>query len=278
MHQNLEKIFSLKEKVVIITGGCGMLGLKHAEAIIEADGIPVLLDINQTVVDKGLHYLHELFPSVPMDGFVVDITKEQDIILVKNKILNIYNRIDALINNAANNPKMETGGLTNETRFENLSNKIWQDDIAVGLTGAFYCSRIFGSIMAKNCGGVILNISSDLGLIAPDQRIYRKESLTEEQQPVKPVTYSVIKHGLIGLTKYIATYWAKNNVRCNALCPGGVFNGQEENFVTKLTNLIPMSRMADKDEYKAAIVFLCSNASSYMTGSILTIEGGRCCW
>jgi NAD(P)-dependent dehydrogenase (short-subunit alcohol dehydrogenase family) len=278
MHQNLEKTFSLKEKVVIITGGCGMLGLKHAEAIIEADGIPVLLDINQTAIDKGLHYLHELFPSVTMDGFVVDITKEQDIIIVKNKILNIYNRIDALINNAANNPKMETGGLTNETRFENLSDKIWQDDIAVGLTGAFYCSRIFGSTMAKNCGGVILNISSDLGLIAPDQRIYRKESLTEEQQPVKPVTYSVIKHGLIGLTKYIATYWAKNNVRCNALCPGGVFNGQEENFVTKLTNLIPLSRMADKDEYKAAIVFLCSNASSYMTGSILTIEGGRSCW
>jgi len=125
---------------------------------------------------------------------------------------------------------------------------------------------------------VILNISSDLGVIAPDQRIYRKEGLKEKEQAVKPVTYSVVKHGLIGLTKYLATYWAKQGVRVNAICPGGVFNQQDEEFVKNLVNLIPMGRMADQDEYKAVILFLISDASSYMTGSTVVIDGGRTCW
>ena len=132
--------------------------------------------------------------------------------------------------------------------------------------------------MAKQKKGVILNISSDLGIIAPDQRIYRREGLTDEQQTVKPVTYSVIKHGLIGLTRYLATYYAEKGIRVNALCPAGVFNGQDKEFVKKLTNLIPMNRMADTDEYKSTILYLISEASSYMTGSILTVDGGRTCW
>jgi len=278
MHKNLENIFSLKGKVTIITGGCGLLGLKHAEAVIEADGIPILFDINQSLIDKGLNYLNELYPKAIIDGYVVDITQEQSIVDAKDNILSRFQKIHALINNAANNPKMEGGGLSDWTRLENLPEKIWNDDISVGLTGAFFCSRIFGTSMAANGGGVIINIASDLGIIAPDQRIYKKEGLIPEHQPVKPVTYSIVKHGLIGLTKYIATYWAEKNVRCNALCPGGVYNNQPEDFLKKLTNLIPMGRMANADEYKAAIVFLCSDASSYMNGSCLTIEGGRTCW
>ena len=129
-------------------------------------------------------------------------------------------------------------------------------------------------IFIGNCL-IILNISSDLGLIAPDQRIYKKEGLPENEQPVKPVTYSVIKHGLIGFTKYLATYWADKGVRCNALCPGGIYNNQPDEFVNKITRLIPMGRMADSDEYKAAIVFLVSKASSYMNGSVVTMDGGR---
>ena len=132
--------------------------------------------------------------------------------------------------------------------------------------------------MAKQGRGVILNISSDLGIIAPDQRIYRKEGLKEEEQTIKPVTYSVIKHGLIGLTKYLATYYAKKGVRCNALCPAGVFNGQDDEFLKKLTNLVPMGRMADKEEYKSTILYMLSDASSYMTGSTVVVDGGRTCW
>ena len=133
-------------------------------------------------------------------------------------------------------------------------------------------------MMAANGGGVILNISSDLGLIAPDQRIYRDERLPEDEQNVKPVTYSIIKYGLLGLTKYLATYWAEKGVRANAICPGGVYNNQPDAFVQKLTNLIPLGRMAEIDEYKAAVLFLISDASSYMTGSIIAMEGGRTAW
>lgn len=132
--------------------------------------------------------------------------------------------------------------------------------------------------MARRGGGVILNISSDLGIIAPDQRIYLKEGLPEDKQNVKPVSYPVIKSALIGLTRYAATYWAKKNIRINAICPGGVQTDQPKDFLEKLTYRIPMGRMAQKEEYKGAIIFLVSDASSYMTGAILSIDGGRTCW
>jgi NAD(P)-dependent dehydrogenase (short-subunit alcohol dehydrogenase family) len=132
--------------------------------------------------------------------------------------------------------------------------------------------------MAKRKTGVIVNVASDLAVIAPDQRLYRVESLREDEQPVKPVTYSVVKSGLLGLTRYLATYWSKENIRVNAISPGGVLNGQPEVFLSRLKELIPMERMANRDEYQGAILFLCSDASSYMTGANLVIDGGRTCW
>ena len=159
-----------------------------------------------------------------------------------------------------------------------MSQDYWDGDVAVGLTGAFLCAQVFGYHLATHGGGVILNVASDLAVIAPDQRIYRQHGLPPEGQAVKPVTYSVVKAGLVGLTKYLATYWAEQSVRVNAVSPGGVFNGQGEDFVEKLTNLIPMGRMASKDEYKATIVYLLSDASSYVTGINLVADGGRTCW
>ena len=132
--------------------------------------------------------------------------------------------------------------------------------------------------MAELKQGVILNIGSDLSIIAPDQRIYQLDNTRSDLQPVKPVTYSVIKHGLIGLTKYLATYWRLEGVRVNALSPGGVHENQSPDFISKLTNLIPMGRLAEKHEYKSAVQFLCSEASSYMTGQNLIIDGGRSIW
>jgi NAD(P)-dependent dehydrogenase (short-subunit alcohol dehydrogenase family) len=131
--------------------------------------------------------------------------------------------------------------------------------------------------MARRNTGVIVNVASDLAVIAPDQRLYRVEGMDEDKQPVKPVTYSVVKTALLGLTRYLATYWSSANVRVNAISPGGVFNGQPEVFLSRLQPLIPMGRMANRDEYQGAILFLCSDASSYMTGTNLVVDGGRSC-
>jgi len=200
------------------------------------------------------------------------------IVNVKDDIIKTHGKIDILINNAAIDPKVKTDDSHETSRLEKFSLEQWNLELSVGLTGAYLCSKIFGSEMAQNGGGVIVNISSDLGLISPDQRLYRKDGLKENQQPVKPITYSVIKHGIIGLTKYLATYWADKGVRVNAISPGGVYTDQPDEFVNKISELIPLGRMAYEDEYKAAIVFLCSDASSYMTGSNLVIDGGRTCW
>ena len=127
-------------------------------------------------------------------------------------------------------------------------------------------------------GVVILNIDSDLSVFAPDQRLYRKDGLLNGEQPVKPVTYSVIKTGLIGLTRYLATYWAEYGVRANALSPGGVYCNQNDEFVKRLSSLIPLGRMAHPDEYRSAIQFLCSDASAYLNGQNIVMDGGRSVW
>jgi NAD(P)-dependent dehydrogenase (short-subunit alcohol dehydrogenase family) len=269
--------FKLNKKVAIITGGAGLLGVKHAEAIAEAGGIPVLWDINfQAVQDRSREIAKKY--NVSCLGMSIDITSPENVKNGVNEVLKTLRRVDILINNAANDPKVSADESPAWSRLENLSLDIWQKDIDVGLTGAFLCSRELGTHMAKNGDGVILNIASDLGVIAPDQRIYRKNSLCDNEQPVKPVTYSVIKHGIIGLTKYLSTYWADKGVRVNALSPGGIYTNQPEEFLDNLTKLIPMGRMANQDEYKAAVLFLVSDASAYMTGANLIIDGGRTCW
>lgn len=276
---NTVEKFLLEGKVVIITGGAGLLGKKHAEAVLDAKGIPVLIDISEAALADAGQQLCSMYPGRVVETFTADITNRNDMQDICLSLIERYSHIDALINNAANNPKVE-GNAQNmkNIQFENFPIEMWADDVAVGLTGAFVCAQVFGAQMAKQGKGVILNISSDLGIIAPDQRIYRKEGRADEEQTVKPVTYSVIKHGLLGLTKYLATYWAEKGVRANALCPAGVYNGQNEEFLGKLTNLIPMGRMAEQDEYKGTVLYLLSDASAYMTGATLIVDGGRTCW
>ncbi len=270
-----EDIFSLGARIAVITGGAGLLGKKHAEAILEYGGTAILLDIND---EQGLRISQELSKRFPDKCFYYncDITNEKKLEEIKEKILNNFGKIDILINNAAIDPKVNNeNSKASFSRLEFFNIEQWNLELKVGLTGAFLCTKVFGYFMAQNGGGIIINISSDLGIIAPDQRLYQLEGINEENQPVKPVTYSVIKHGLIGLTKYTATYWVDKGVRANVLCPAGVYNNQPDEFVQKISNLIPMGRMANIDEYKGAIVFLASDASSYMNGATLVIDGGR---
>lgn len=277
--QDLLKKFSLENKVCIITGGAGLMGDSHARAVLESRGVPVLLDISEEKLEEEKKRLNKEYEDQPIEFFKTDITKRTDLVTVCDNVVDKYGHIDILINNAANNPKMESKAVNmGAIRFDNLPLEIWQDDMAVGLTGAFLCAQVFGKQMELQRKGVILNISSDLGIIAPDQRIYRKNGISEAKQPVKPVTYSVIKHGLIGLTKYLATYWADKGIRCNAICPAGIENGQDEDFIKKLTNLVPMGRMAAKDEYQATVLYMISDASAYMTGTTVIVDGGRTCW
>lgn len=275
--KKLDSLFDLTGRIAIITGGTGLLGQQHAEAIAIAGGIPVLADIRDGGLDPQSASFRERFG--PEACFIqTDITNPESVRALLNEVLQRYGRVDILINNAANNPKMEKTSEVEFSRLENFPLRQWEEDLAVGLTGAFLCAQIIGTEMARRGGGVIVNVASDLGVIAPDQRIYRKPGLPPEQQPVKPVTYSVVKTGLIGLTRYLATYWAEAGIRVNAISPGGVYNNQPDDFVARLTNLIPMGRMARVDEYQAAIIFLCSDASSYMTGQNLIVDGGRTCW
>lgn len=269
--------FNLEGRIAIITGGAGLLGTKHAEILAQAGATPVLIDLAIANPAVRAESISQEF-GVPALGVIADITDLKQLEGVRDVVLERFGRIDILINNAANNPKMEARGDKNFSRLEEFPLEVWEADLKVGLMGAFLCSRVFGAEMAKQRKGVILNIASDLAVIGPDQRLYREDDLPESQQPVKPVTYSVVKSGLVGLTRYLATYWAEAGVRANAISLGGIFNNQPDTFVQRLNKLIPLGRMADKDEYKGVVLFLCSDASSYITGTNLIADGGRSCW
>ena len=277
MNHLKKNYFDLTGRVAVITGGTGLLGQQHAEAIANAGGIPVLADIRVDNVEPQSRAWKERFGD-SATASKVDITQPESVKVLLAEVLSRYGRVDILINNAANNPKMEKTPEVEFSRLENFPLDQWEADLAVGLTGAFLCAQIIGSEMAKCKHGVIVNVASDLAVIAPDQRLYREIGIPTGQQPVKPVTYSVVKTGLIGLTRYLATYWAEAGIRVNAISPGGIYNNQPDDFVQRLTNLIPLGRMANLNEYQAAILYLCSDASSYMTGTNLVVDGGRSCW
>ena len=267
-------------KYALITGASGLLGKKHAEALLEIGTSIVLTDIDLDMLNETKKELELIKYEGKIIYYLMDVTSEESILKVSNELAKKNIRIDILINNAAINPKASSlKDNIRTTRFENFSTERWDSELAVGLTGSFLCSKIFGSLMSEdNKGGIILNIASDLSVIAPDQRIYAQKGMERKLQAVKPITYSVIKSGLIGLTRYLATYWPDKGIRSNALSPGGVYNNQDKEFVQNLSNLIPMGRMAKVDEYKGAIQFLCSDASSYMNGQNIIIDGGRSIW
>lgn len=275
------KNFNLKNKRALITGAAGLMGYEHAVALLQSGSEVILTDINIAKLKLLKQKLLKDYNKKNIMFYSMDVTNEKSVINVLKKIKNTSKVVNILINNAAIDHKMKNlDNNLNYSRVENFSIQQWDNEINVGLKGPFICSKIFGEHMSKNInGGVILNIASDLSVISPDQRLYKSnKNINSYQQPVKPVTYSIIKSGLIGLTRYFATYWIDSKVRCNALSPGGIYTNQSEEFVDKISKLIPMGRMANHDEYRGAIQFLCSDASKYMNGHNLIIDGGRTVW
>lgn len=263
--------FDLKGRTALITGGAGLLGVRHAEAIAEMGGIPILLDLPSEAIKERASEVGSRF-GVPAFGVEADITKPAEVDRAIGSVLDQCGRVDILINNAAMTGK---GQAPDElyAPFETYPLDLWQRALSVNLTGAFLVTQRVGAAMrARGQGGVIINIASDLAMISPDHRIYEGQSFNS------PIAYTTTKAAILGFTRYLATYWARDRIRVNALCPAGVFDNHDPAFVQRLTNLIPLGRMAHKDEYKGAIIFLASDASKFMTGTALVMDGGRTAW
>jgi NAD(P)-dependent dehydrogenase (short-subunit alcohol dehydrogenase family) len=265
-------IFSLKGKIAIVTGALGLIGRNHCIALNEAGAKVVVADLDEQKCHEFSE--HQLKDSI---GHYLDVTNKESIIwLLKDVLLN-YKRIDVLVNNAAindmfENPKAATG----QSKFENYPVELWQKSLDVNLTGVFLCSQVIGSQMVIQNKGSIINISSTYGISAPDQNLYKNQEGI--QSFYKPPAYPVTKAGVIMLTKYLAAYWGQSGIRVNTLTPGGVKNGQDDYFIENYSKKTPLGRMAGPDDYKGALVFLASDASSYMTGSNLVVDGGWTCW
>ena len=266
------EMFSLKNKVAIVTGSLGLIGREHCRALAEAGANVIVTDVDEAGCKDIAH-------SLPNDsmGFAMDITDKESIENVKAIVMNKFSKIDILVNNAAINDMFESPKAASEqSKFENYPLELWQKSVDVNLTGMFLCSQVIGSVMAELKSGSIINIASTYGITAPDQSLYIKED--GSQVFYKPPAYSATKGAVIMFTRYLAAYWGDKNVRVNTLTPGGVENGQDEFFIKKYSDKTPLKRMAQPTDYKGAIVFLASDASSYMTGANLVVDGGWTTW
>ncbi len=268
----LENIFNVKNKIAIITGGNGQLGTEYVKTLAKAGAKVAVFDVHKSLNPE----LKKLSKNLPIKLFQVDITKRDQIENAIKKIKKLWGAPSVLVNNAALDAPPGTNWEENKS-FEDYSPESWHAVMDVNLTAVFHCCQIIGGEMAKKGGGSIINISSTYGLLSPNQNIYKYRDKLDRPF-VKPVSYSVTKSAILNLTRYLATYWADKNVRVNTLTPGGVFNNQDDEFLKNYAALAPMKRMANKDEYNGAILFLASDASSYMTGANLVMDGGWTAW
>jgi len=271
--------YDLTDRICLITGGAGFLGRQFAEAVGEMGAMPVLLDVSEGELAKAAEQVRSVCGRCDTER--VDVCDEQSLAEVAERILLRYGRIDILINNAA----LTKNGCDADpdnffSSFESGSMAVWEAGLRVNLTGVMLACKIIGPAMTRQGKGSIVNIGSDVGIVSPDQRIYaRDDSSGYQGMPFNtPAFYSVSKAGVIHFTKHIATLWADKGVRVNCFSPAGVYRDHDSTFVEKLIERIPMKRMGVINEYKGAIVFLASDASSFMTGHNLVMDGGRTIW
>jgi NAD(P)-dependent dehydrogenase (short-subunit alcohol dehydrogenase family) len=266
------QIFSLENKTAIVTGSLGLIGKEHCRALSEAGANVVVADIHFQECEKFAETLHT--DSI---GCGLDVTNKESITQLRDVVLKKFGHIDILVNNAAINDMFENPKAASEqSKFENYPLELWQKSVDVNLTGVFLCSQILGYEMAKQKSGSIINIASTYGISAPDQSLYIKEN--GMQSFYKPPAYSATKGAVIMFTRYLAAYWGKENVRVNTLTPGGVENNQDEFFIQKYSAKTQLGRMAKPTDYKGALIFLASEASGYMTGANLVVDGGWTAW
>ena len=260
--------FSLTGRVAIVTGAVGLIGLNHCRALAEAGAQVVVADLNEPA---AIDFAAEL--GSPHLGIGLDVTKEEVVKQARARILDRYGRIDVLVNNAALNEAVENPAMALElTAFENFPVAQFRASLEVNVTGVFLCAQVFGSVMAEQGKGSIINVASTYGLVGPDQRIYRNEA--GEQTFYKTAAYPATKGAVVNFTRFLAAYWGHKGVRVNTLSPGGVENSQNEFFVKNYSAKTVLGRMAQPDDYQGAIVFLASDASAYMSGANLVVDGG----
>lgn len=263
-------LFNLEEKVAIVTGATGLIGRNHCKALAEAGANVVIADLN---IERCQQVIQELKNSDNHLAISFDITNEEDVKRANLAILSHYGKIDILVNNAAINDMFENPLLAGEqSKFENYPVKMFRQSLEANVTGTFLCCQVFGAEMAKQGKGSIINIASTYGIVGPDQSIYKDKD--GNQMFYKSAAYPATKGAVINFTRFLAAYWGNKGVRVNTLSPGGVENSQDDFFVQNYSSKTPLNRMAQPTDYMGAIIFLASDASNYMTGANLVVDGG----
>jgi NAD(P)-dependent dehydrogenase (short-subunit alcohol dehydrogenase family) len=262
------KAFDLQGKVAVVTGATGLLGKEHCRALCEAGAGVVVSDLDASKCNS----LAAELGSDSM-GLVIDVTSRGSLEAGLSAIMTHYGRVDVLVNNAAVNDMFESPILAaDRSRFENYPESMWRKMFDVNVTGMFLCCQVLGVPMAKRGNGSIINVASTYGLVAPDQSLYKRPDGT--QAFYKSAAYPATKGAVIAFTRFLAAYWGECGIRVNSLCPGGVENSQDPFFIGNYCNRTILGRMATPLDYRGAIVFLASDASSYMTGANLVVDGG----
>ena len=273
----LPKMFDLSGRVAVLTGGAGLLGRQYTRALLAAGARVVVADLHG---DQAADAAHSAVGDQGGEaiGHALDVRSRKSVDELVSNVLRRWGQIDILINNAAIDPKFDAGVAAQQANtFEDYPLELWQQSLDVNLTGAFLCCQAIGKVMVSQGRGVIVNISSTYGLVAPDQRLYQRDGDTE-QKLFKPASYAVTKAALAHLTRYLATYWGGRGIRVNTLTPHGIANQQDEDFLKRYRERCPLGRMATQDEMNGALLYLCSDASSYMTGGNLVVDGGWTAW
>ena len=273
-NQSIKK-FNLDNSTAIITGGAGILGRRFSKVLLENGSNVAIFDINEKDIKETIIYLKKQTNNPNVIGLVCDLTCEKSIIASVKKVINVFGQINILVNNAATKTKRWKNFFEN---FENYKLSVWRDVMSVNIDSMFLMSREVGKHMVKNkIKGSIVQISSIYGLIAPDQEIY-DGSMYKNHQINTPAVYSTSKAAVIGLSKYLSTYWGSSGIRVNTIIPGGVESGQNSKFNKNYSKKVPLKRMAKLDEIENALLFLTSDASSYVTGQSIIIDGGMSTW